>query len=262
MSRSVATSRTGSGPAVMTKPGVTSPTPSNFALKLIMASSGVMFVGYLFVHMFGNLKAFPFMGGEHSFNDYAVGLRTLLYPYVPKEMILWLLRVVLLVAFVAHIYAAVTLRVRAKAARGSFARSGYRSSHSPLARWMLVTGVLILVYVVVHLLDLTFGTEPIAAGHATITVDGTEYPNAYANLIASLSRWWMAAFYAVINLLIFGHVVQGGWGVGHDLGITGKRARAAVVWVITALAAAVVAGNVLLPLTIAFGWLPEASLTH
>lgn len=262
--RPPATAATASGPAVTTKPGVTRPQPSNFILKLIMAVSGVMFIGFLFMHMFGNLKAFPFFGGEHSFNNYAIGLRTLLYPYVPVGMVLWILRIALLVAFVAHIYAALTLRHRGKTARGAHSRTGFRSSHSKFAKWMLVSGTLILAYVVIHLLDLTFGTL-VAHSHVTFSPDpakypgvhaGDHYPLAYTNLYNSLSRWWMAAIYAVTNLLILTHVLHGGWSVAHDFGITGKRVRATVIGVITLLAALVALGNVVLPIVTALGLLP------
>ncbi len=46
---------------------------STIALKLLMAVSGFVFIGYVLLHMYGNLKAFA---GHDAFNEYAHHLRT------------------------------------------------------------------------------------------------------------------------------------------------------------------------------------------
>ena len=89
-------------------------TRSTIALKLLMAGSGLIFIGFVLLHMYGNLKAFS---GHDAFNEYAHHLRTFGEPMLPHEGLLWIIRVVLLAALVLHVYAAVTLWRRAARAR-------------------------------------------------------------------------------------------------------------------------------------------------
>lgn len=61
------------------------PRPSSFVLKQTMAVTGVVFVGFVVVHLFGNLKVFA---GADSFNHYAAWLREVGYPLLPKQSVL------------------------------------------------------------------------------------------------------------------------------------------------------------------------------
>ena len=84
-------------------------------MKAMMAVSGLIMIGYLLAHMYGNLKVFA---GQEAFDDYAHHLRTLGEPILPYGGALWIIRVVLLVAIVAHVYSAVVLWKRDRRARG------------------------------------------------------------------------------------------------------------------------------------------------
>ncbi len=79
-----------------------------------MAASGLVFVLFVLLHMYGNLKAFA---GHDAYNEYAHHLRTLGTPMLPYAGFLWIMRVVLIVALVVHVYCAVVLWRRAKQAR-------------------------------------------------------------------------------------------------------------------------------------------------
>ena len=85
-------------------------TRSTIALKLLMAVSGIIFIGFVLVHMYGNLKAFA---GHDAFNEYAEHLRTFGEPILPHAGVLWIIRAVLIVSLVVH----VVLRLRAVAPR-------------------------------------------------------------------------------------------------------------------------------------------------
>ena len=56
----------------------------------MMALTGIGLLGYVLVHMIGNLKIFI---GPEDLDHYAESLRTLLYPIFPKEGVLWLFRI-------------------------------------------------------------------------------------------------------------------------------------------------------------------------
>ena len=75
-----------------------------------MAGSGIIFIGFVLLHMYGNLKAFS---GHDAYNDYAEHLRILGEPMVPREGALWIIRTVLIVSLVVHVASAAALWKRA-----------------------------------------------------------------------------------------------------------------------------------------------------
>lgn len=221
--------------------------PSSFALKQVMAVTGVIFVAFVFVHMIGNLKVY---GGPESLDGYARWLREVGYPLIPHRGVLWALRVVLSVSLVLHVGAALILWWRGRRARGRHRRRGMRGLTAFSARTMLSGGVVILVFIVVHLLDLTIGALVAPEGYRAPSADGTIH--AHANLVASFSRVWMALFYA-LTMLVIGFHIQHGWRtLLQDLGVTG-RGRAVWVSLGALIALAIVAGNALIPVLVLTG---------
>ena len=79
-----------------------------------MAGTGLVFVGYVLLHMYGNLKT---LSGEEAFNTYAEHLRTFGEPILPYGGLLWIVRVVLIVCLFGRLYAAFSLWSRAGTAR-------------------------------------------------------------------------------------------------------------------------------------------------
>ena len=104
------------------------------------AVSGLIMIGYLLAHMYGNLKVFA---GQQAFDDYAHHLRIIGEPMLPYAGLLWIIRVVLLVSVLAHIFAAVSLWRRDRRARGGTkryysnkARRGVQRSYASFTlRW-------------------------------------------------------------------------------------------------------------------------------
>lgn len=216
--------------------------PSSFALKLVMAITGVVFVGFVFVHMIGNLKVYA---GADAFDHYAHWLREIGYPLVPKYGVLWALRATLAACLVGHVAAAVALWARGRASRGRHRRGRLLGYSGYAARTMLLGGVILLAFVIVHLLDLTIGAGLATASYRHPDADGTIH--AYANLVASFSRPWMAVFYSVVMVVLAVHVEHGVRTLAQDLGATGRRLRAIWAAVGGLIAVAVLLGNALIP---------------
>lgn len=215
--------------------------PSLFALKMTMAITGVIFVGFVFIHMFGNLKVYQ---GAQAYNGYAQWLREIGYPLIPKTGVLWVLRVVLLICLIAHVTSALMIYARSRAARGKFKRRRLMTMGKN-AWLMLPTGIILAVFIVVHLLDLTIGK--ILAPESFVAGD------AYANLVASLSRPTMATFYLLTMLLVCLHIFHGTVTTLQDFGVTGKRAR--LVWQLIGqlIAIAILLGNAAIPVLVQVG---------
>ena len=151
-----------------------------------MAVTGILLVLFLIAHMLGNLKVFT---GETSFDHYAHWLRDIGKPLLPGVWFLWIQRTVLTVAVVAHIVAATVLARRARAARPVKYAHRKKVHGSYAARTMRWGGVIILLFVIYHLLDLTTGTlNPV--GDAS---------NPYGNVVADFApeRWYVTLFYTL-----------------------------------------------------------------
>jgi len=218
------------------------PRPSTFVLKQVMAITGGIFVGYVFVHMIGNLKVFF---GADSFNSYAHWLREIGYPLIPHRGVLWALRVVLVVSVVAHVWSALVLWVRGRRARGAHRRRRMPRLMASGARLMLPSGLLILVFVVVHLLDLTIG--------ALVAPETFRSGDAYQNLVASFSRLWMAVCYSATMVFIAAHITHGWWTMQQDLGATGRRFRMVWITIGVMIALTILLGNALIPVLVQLG---------
>ena len=134
-----------------------SPIRSSVGLKALMAVTGILLVLFLIAHMLGNLKVFAGQAVVRPLRR--VAARRSASPLLPGAWYLWIQRAVLTVAVLAHIWAATVLALRARAARP--VRYAHRKpvQGSYAARTMRWGGVIILLFVIYHLLDLTTGTR-------------------------------------------------------------------------------------------------------
>jgi succinate dehydrogenase / fumarate reductase cytochrome b subunit len=210
--------------------------------KYAMAISGIVGMGYVFAHMVGNLKMFL---GPEQLDEYAEWLRTgLLHPILPETWALWLLRIVLIVAFVVHLHAAYALTVvnrRARPVRYQSARDYVVANFA--SRTMRVTGIIVLIFLAVHLADLTWGwINPDFVRGAV-----------YRNVDASLSRWPIALVYIVGNIALGVHLFHGGWSLFQSLGWNNPRFNALRRQFAVAFAAIIVIGNVSMPVAVLAG---------
>jgi succinate dehydrogenase / fumarate reductase cytochrome b subunit len=217
-------------------------TRSTIALKLLMAVSGLVFIGYLLLHMYGNLMIF---GGHDTFNEYAHHLRTFGEPMLPYGGLLWVIRVLLIVSLVAHVGAFVALTSRASKARTQKYEVKKNLASSLSSRTMRWGGVALLIFVVWHLIHFTI---------PKVNPDGGPTNDPYNLVVDSFSLWWMTLIYLLALVALALHLHHGTWSAMQTLGLTGNaraRARAKTLgWVI----AMVIAGGFALgPLSIALG---------
>ena len=225
------------------KPGVPS-----WVLKLIMAVTGLLFALFVVGHMAGNLKLYlPAHGGEEALDEYGAFLRSMGEPLFPHEGALWIIRAVLLVAILAHIYGAIALTARSKASRGKFSRSNLMGGLDSFAtKTMLVSGLVLLLFIIFHLLDLTMGVQPIAPGDFA---EGA----VKANMIATFSRWPVTIVYVIAMCFLFLHLTHGIRLAASDLGITGAKWRQTFLILAYIIPAGVCIGNIVMPLSVALG---------
>jgi len=217
---------------------------SDLGIKWMMALTGIGLLAYVLVHMIGNLKVFF---GAEEINLYAESLRTLLYPLVPKQSILWLFRLGLIAAFGIHIWAAWVTTRRSRRARGDVAYQAKRhyTSANYASRTMRWGGVIILLFVLFHLADLTFGK----ANPDFVSGD------VYHNLITSFERTPVAIFYLAAQVVLALHIYHGAWSLFQSLGMANPRYNDWRRWFAVAFAVLILIGNSSMVLAVQFGWL-------
>jgi succinate dehydrogenase / fumarate reductase, cytochrome b subunit len=208
--------------------------------KVLMAITGLILLVFVVGHLLGNLKVFQ--GPEH-FNAYAEGLRTAGAPVFARGQLLWLIRLVLLGAVFAHLWAALAVTRASWRARPVGYRHFAAVETTYAARTMRWGGVIILAYVVYHLLDLTFGrvNPHFVAG------------DPYHNLVGSLARWPVAAGYAVAIVAVGLHIYHGLWSAFQTLGLNrppSVRWRGGAAALVAAL---ITAGYLVIPAAVLAG---------
>ncbi|GAA3202652.1 succinate dehydrogenase cytochrome b subunit [Nonomuraea roseoviolacea] len=210
--------------------------------KAVMAVTGAVMVGFLLLHMLGNLKIFL---GRESFNEYAHALRTLLEPIAPYRSVLTVLEIILVVSVVLHMWAAISLARRARQARpvkyvAKKSQAGGYATHI-----MRFGGLTIALYVVWHLLDLTFGV-----------VNPKGFDSAPADrMIAGFdpSRWWVTLIYLVAVVMVGLHLRHGVWSAFQTLGWANRARYKALRATASLVSAVLVVGFLAPPLAITFG---------
>jgi len=210
--------------------------------KWVMALTGIMLMGYVFTHMLGNLKLY--MGAE-DINHYGEWLRELLVPFFPRTVTLWLLRIGLTAAFVFHIHSAAGLTLmnrRANAEGGYVSKRDYQAANAA-SRSMRMTGVVILLFVIWHLADLTWGT---------VNPDFVR-GDIYRNLVASFERPAVSAIYIVANIALGVHLFHGAWAMFQSLGLNNPKWNAWRRGFAAGFAGIVMIGNLSFPIAVLTG---------
>ncbi len=209
--------------------------------KWVMAITGIMLMGFVLGHMVGNLKMYQ---GAHALNVYGEFLRELLYPLLPRTLLLWIVRGGLIVAFAFHIHAAVSLtRMNRRAQAGGYATPRDYQAASIASRSMRWTGAIILLYLVFHLADLTWGLlDP-------DFVRG----DVYRNVQSSLTNAVPAAIYIVANVALGIHLFHGSWSMFQSLGLNNPKYNAWRRNFAIGFAAIVTLGNLSFPLAVVSG---------
>ncbi|MEU4831510.1 succinate dehydrogenase cytochrome b subunit [Streptosporangium sp. NPDC023615] len=211
--------------------------------KVVMAVTGAVMVLFLVGHMAGNLKSFL---GADSFNGYADFLRTMGEPLLPHRVLLTVVEVGLVVAVALHMWSAVSLARRARKARPvRYAVRRRSRSNGYAVHTMRYGGVIIVLFLVYHLLDLTFGTANPAGPAST----------PYERLVEGFapSRWWVTLFYALAVVMVGLHLRHGLWSAFQTLGLASRRSYRALRASASGLSLLLVVGFLAVPAAVVIG---------
>ncbi len=216
---------------------------SNIGLKILMALSGLALVGFVIAHMLGNMQIFL---GADALNDYAELLQG-------NTKLLWAARSGLIAAIGAHVYSALKLAVRARAARPAGYKNHKWLSGSYAVRTMRFGGMVLLAFIVYHLLHFTVGTT----GHdnfkhcATVANEFNCY--AYQNVVGGFANPLVGIFYIVAQLCLGLHLAHGVWSMCRTLGLDNPRFDGIARKVAIAVSVVVTVGNISIPVAVMAG---------
>jgi succinate dehydrogenase / fumarate reductase, cytochrome b subunit len=208
---------------------------SSIGRKIVMAVSGVMLFGFVLVHMIGNLQVYT---GPTALDEYGVFLREILHGTG-----IWIARGGLLLAAIAHVWAAWSLTRSNQKARPEGYRERQNRESTLSSRTMRWSGVFVLVFVVYHLLHFTIGTV-----HPDFVEGAVNH-----NFVTGLRVLWVAIFYMVATLLLGFHLYHGVWSMLQTVGLSHPRYDALRKRAAAAFAVIVVLGNLSFPLAVLTG---------
>lgn len=225
--------------------GITAIFHSTIGKKYLMAITGLLLVVFVIGHMLGNLQIFL---GPETINAYGAFLKG-------KPALLWSARVGLLVTAAVHIWSAVTLAARNRAARPTSYRVKRFASASYASRTMIWSGLIVLAFIVYHLLHFTVGVVDPALLQLR---DESQRHDVYRMVVLGFSHPLVSGFYILSMAILCAHLRHGISSLFQSLGF---RAGGQRVWadrLALVLAWVVFVGNSSIPLAILLGYGKES----
>lgn len=219
------------------KKGVAS---SSIGLKFLMAGTGVIFILYVLLHMYGNLKA---LAGQEAFDEYAHHLRTFGEPMLPYGGLLWGVRIVLILALVGHVYAALKLIGRNNAARPVKYQVKKNLGSTLASRTMRWGGLALFAFIVFHLIQFTLVKPNFNSSADAAAIK--ESP--FVMISAAFALWWVLLIYVVAMVALGMHLYHGIYSASQTMGLNSTATARGRARALGAVIAAVVVIGFLIP---------------
>jgi len=202
--------------------------------KVVMAVTGVILFGFVFVHMAGNLQIFL---GAEAFDAYGRLLRT-------EPALLWLARLILLGSVILHVVAAIQLSLLKKKARPIEYQKKENVDSSLASRTMIWSGILVALFIVYHIMNLTLGAVglPFEEGHV------------FDNAVATFRIPAISIAYIVAMVLLGFHLNHGVWSMFQSLGVSNPRYSARLKRFAAIFSVLVVLGFISIPIAVLAGY--------
>jgi succinate dehydrogenase / fumarate reductase cytochrome b subunit len=202
-----------------------------------MAVTGIIGIGFVLAHITGNMLVFK---GADAINSYSHFL------HGPGAELLWVARIVLIMAVILHVAAAYSLTQQSHAARPVAYTKRVPQASTLASRFMRWGGVLLLIFIVFHILHFTTGTFHPGGDY----VQG----DVYHNVVQAFHVWWVAAFYMFSMVVLGFHLYHGVWSSLRTLSIASDSPQPLHHKLSTIIAVVVWLGFTLVPLGVLLGW--------
>lgn len=185
---------------------------SSIGRKWIVALTGLALFGFVGGHLVGNLQIFL---GPEPLNRYGHFLQGL-------GELLWVIRLGLLAMLVAHVVFTIKLRLENRAARGTpYAVTTRRAATFP-ARMMMLSGLMVLCFIVFHLLHFT--AQKVDPSFLALHDEKGRH-DIYRMMILGFQSKPASAFYIVAVGLLAMHLNHGIGSLFQTLGLNSAKVR-------------------------------------
>jgi succinate dehydrogenase / fumarate reductase, cytochrome b subunit len=184
---------------------------SSIGRKMIVALTGVILMLFVIGHLLGNLQIFL---GPRWVNDYAQHLRDL-------GPLLWLVRIVLLVSVLLHIYFTILLAIENRRARPLAYVRKENVKASFASRHMVVSGLVVLAFIIFHLLHFT--GRKFDPHFPLLKNDPLNHYDVYSMMVYGFQNVYVSAFYIIGLFLLTLHLTHGASSFFQSLGLNDKK---------------------------------------
>jgi succinate dehydrogenase / fumarate reductase cytochrome b subunit len=179
---------------------------SSVGKKVITGLTGFFLIGFVVVHLIGNLTLFL---GPHAFNEYAHFLENALHGWL-----IYAFEAGLIVIFVFHIVSAVTVawtdkRAARKEGYKYSKNAGGKSRKTLASSTMIYSGAILLVFVIGHIMLFKYGNHDI---------DAHGVKNLYKTVVLEFQKLEFTVFTVVAMILLGFHLRHGFWSAFQSLG--------------------------------------------
>lgn len=213
---------------------------SQVGRKIITAVTGIGLILFLIGHVIGNLTIF---GSEQAFNQYTYALENL-------GWLLYLLEAIIAIGFILHAWIGISIWWNRRKARPE-GYEKYQSKGGPshmtwASKSMIFTGIVLLVFLVIHLDTFKFGDTEM------IMLDGNEARDLKALVVEKFQNPLYAFGYTIVMVLLGFHLSHGFWSAFTSLTMKHNRKSKIVYFIGISFAVLLAAGFIFIPLYIYF----------
>jgi succinate dehydrogenase / fumarate reductase cytochrome b subunit len=187
---------------------------SSVGKKFVVAITGIILILFVIGHLVGNLQIFL---GPDWINSYAQHLRDL-------GIFLWVIRGILLIAVVLHIYFTILLAIENRRARPQrYVERDYVKA-TLASRWMVLSGLMVLAFLIYHLAHFTVRvTDP---RFALLKTDPLNRYDVYSMMVYGFQNYYVSGFYVLGMWLLALHLSHGSSSFFQSLGLNNQKLTA------------------------------------
>lgn len=211
---------------------------SSLGYKYIMALAGLFLMLFLCTHLLTNLLMLT--GDSQSF-DKAVGFLT-------TNPLVKIMEYGLFAGFIVHILLGVILWVRNNRARPVAYHVPLKSETSAFSKFMFHTGVIIFVFLVIHLVNFFF----VRLGLAPVPDYARDSHDFYSMAVVLFKNPWYSAIYLISFVFLGFHLKHAFQSAFQSLGVNHPKYTPAIKAIGTIYAIAISVGYAIIPVYFLF----------
>lgn len=219
---------------------------SAIGLKIVMALTGLLMLFFLLGHVLGNLLVFS---GRFALNNYAHFLQT--------NPLLWGFRLMMLALIGLHIYLGIRAWLVNRHARPQPYAMDTSIQLSISSRWMLFSGLTILIFILFHIAHLTLGW--IGDPAVFQARDANHMLDVYGRVVSGFQNTWISGFYMLFILLLGFHLQHATRSLFQTLGFHHENLQRILAVLAPLFNWFLVLSFLLIPIAVQSGWIMEGA---